>query len=353
MISEELSKKVLTIGCAYNPPKGGIAQVLYNYERLMFRKFQFVANSCEGGFITKLLVLITSLSKVFFLLLFKKDIQIVHIHTASYNSFKRATLFVSFAKIFKRKVVLHIHGGLFKKYYDSNPDKIRKTLDRCDCIVAMSCFWKEWFDGLNIAPRIVVLENVIPKPSIVRWEKSDSRFCLLFLGLITEAKGIYDLVNVINSHRESLDGRLWLRIGGNGESDNLEKIIEDNNLSGLITYEGWADEKKKQQLFSSSDAFILPSYFEGLPMSILEAMSYSLPIISTTVGGIPEVVSENGILVKPGDTDALYAAICSLMEHKESCDKMGHCSLKRVEAHYPENVSKKLSETYCTLLGHI
>ena len=89
--------------------------------------------------------------------------------------------------------------------------------------------------------------------------------------------------------------------------------------------------------------YILPSYNEGLPISVLEAMSYSLPIISTTVGGIPEILKngENGFIMEPGDKDAIYHAIFSLMEDKNLCGEMGRKSFEKVQVHLPTQSQHK------------
>ena len=101
-----------------------------------------------------------------------------------------------------------------------------------------------------------------------------------------------------------------------------------------------------------ADAFILPSYNEGLPISVLEAMSYSLPVISTTVGGIPEILKngENGFIMEPGDKDAIYHAVVSLMEDKSLCKDMGKKSFEKVQVHLPEYVEKQLETLYDSLL---
>ena len=93
-----------------------------------------------------------------------------------------------------------------------------------------------------------------------------------------------------------------------GETERLLTYLADHKLETLVQFEGWVSGEKKHELLSSSDVYILPSYHEGLPISILEAMNYQLPVIATPVGGTAEAVQEgiNGFLVTPGDKDALY-----------------------------------------------
>ena len=100
--------------------RGGVAQVLDIYDKYIFKDFRFIANSGGGGF-RNLRILLVSICRLIKQLLSKREIKIVHIHTASYNSFYRSAIFVSLSKLLGRKVILHIHGGGFKDFYKTNP----------------------------------------------------------------------------------------------------------------------------------------------------------------------------------------------------------------------------------------
>ena len=336
-------KKTITIGCEYNPPKGGIAQVLYNYEKYVFPKFKCITNSGQGNAIYKLWKAISALIQLFFTLLFSKQIKIVHIHTASYNSFRRSAWFVHLGKAMNRKVILHIHGGGFKDFYQSNPQYISKILNKCDCIITLSPKWKKFFKTITTCPMIEVVNNIIAPPTFLQTKRNDEKLHLLFLGLITEQKGIFDLLEVLAGHKNELEGKIVLHIGGNGKIDKLKKIIQTHGLQEFVIYEGWVSGEKKIQLFNISDAFILPSYTEGLPVSILEAISYGLSILSTPVGGIPEVVNEsNGILFEPGNKTEIYNSILKLTKSNINSATIKEQSYK----YLPENIKSQLNTIY-------
>ena len=317
MISKEISNKVLTIGCEYDPPRGGVAQVMYTYSKEVYPEFHCVTNSGNGGAMKKLWQMTAGWMKTACALLFNRNYEIVHIHTASYNSFKRSTYFVTLAKWFKKKVVLHIHGGGFKEYYKTNPKWIKKELLRADYVIALTDTWRQYYqDELGI-PHVATVNNIISNPKIETVEH-DGRLHLLFLGFIVEAKGIFDLTEVIEENKNEWDGKLLLHVGGSHEVERLQRFIKDNGLENLIQYEGWVSGDKKTHLLNLMDAYILPSYTEGLPISILEALSYGNPVITTPVGGIPEVVNEkNGYLFTPGDRQAIYEIINGIIENPE------------------------------------
>lgn len=350
MLSKELSEKVLTIGCAYNPPKGGVAQVMYTYSQEVYPMFQCVVNSANGGAFKKLWQAIHGLIKMAWKLALNKNLRIVHIHTASYNSFKRSSWFVRLAKAMGRKVVLHIHGGGFREYYNTNPRWILKILKKADCVLALTDSWRKFYSDDLQLPNVVTVPNIVSNPQIKEVEH-DGRLHLLFLGFIVEQKGIFDLIEVIKEHKAEWDGKLMLHVGGSHEVERLQSFIKDNGLENLIQYEGWVSGDKKIMLLNLMDAYILPSYIEGLPISILEALSYGKPVITTPVGGIPEVVDEdNGYLLTPGDRKTLFEIINGIIVNPTSLKKKEDNARRSVKENYPENISDILQITYKQLL---
>lgn len=348
-IKKELSSKVLTLGCKYMPPRGGIAQVLWNYHNHIFEDFKFIENSRKSNVAINLLISLWALIKLIFKLLIDRKIKIVHIHTASGVSFLRATIFLKSAKLFKKKVVMHIHGGGFKEYYKSHKSFVEKNLSKCDKIITLSQGWVDFYKSIGFES--VSVENVI-SPPVIAVPEDDGKLHLLYLGLIIDYKGIYDLIDVIAEHQEEFRGKILLHVGGNGETDVLVSKINDHGLEDIVTFEGWVSDEKKVMLMNKCKVFILPSYVEGLPLSVLEAMSYNMAILSTRVGGIPSIVidKKNGFLFEPGDKDAIYSSIKSLVNDNELLEAMSKDNSQQIVDYYPENVAKKLIEIYNSLL---
>lgn len=346
-LSKEISKSILTIGCEYKPvPKGGVAQVLQHYDNLVYPNFKFIANSGEGSKLRKLWIAIGSLLLLIWKCLTDRDIKIVHIHTASYNSFRRSAWFVHIAKLMRRKVILHIHGGGFKDYYATDKEWVSKILNKADGLIVLSEFWKEFFKTIVPSSRITVVENIIDYPQ-KREMKKDGKLHLLFLGLIADAKGIFDLLDVLTQHKSEFEGRVVLHVGGNGEVDRFNQFVAEHNLGGLVSYEGWVSGDKKVDLLNLCDVYVLPSYAEGVPISILEAMSYDMAIVASNVGGIPELVNEtNGIMFNPGDKDAICASLKLLLDTPEKLDDLKRNTSKGVEVHYALNIKQKLNLVY-------
>ena len=135
LISNKICKSVLTIGCQHLPPRGGVAQVLYIYDKYIFTSFNKLTDTCNGSKVIKLWQFLVAFIGLFTKLMSNKQIKIVHIHTSSYNSFIRSSTFVNLAKTMRRRIILHIHGGDFKKFYASSPEKIVSVLNKYYCFI--------------------------------------------------------------------------------------------------------------------------------------------------------------------------------------------------------------------------
>ena len=116
-----------------------------------------------------------------------------------------------------------------------------------------------------------------------------------------------------------------------------------------MSFNGWLSKEETGALLNKTDVFILPSYAEGMPMAILEAMSYSIPVISTNVGGIPEVVlnNETGYIIKPGDLEELYKKTEELILNADKRVLFGENGRKIIETkHNINNYIKSLCGIY-------
>ena len=342
------ARNVLTIGIDYRIVRGGVAAV-ENVYSTFYQPFNHVTTTVTNGQVKKLLVLCKAVLQFLYWMLFHPEIKILHVQGASNASFWRKRIFIYIAKWFNKKVVYHMHGGGFGDFSREHPKAVRRLLEKCDVVIALSDYWKSFFESELDFKNVVVVKNVIAKPVIA--PHKNSCFSLLFLGLLDKNKGIYDLLDCLNEHKSDFSGKLKLFVGGNGEIPKVTQMISKYGLNDIVSFEGWVSGDKKINLLNKVDAYILPSYHEGLPISILEAMSYSLPIISTRVGGIPEIVKDgiNGLLINPGDKKAIYESIVSLMNNKELRENMGKKSKEIVKEHLPIYVESQLKQLYNSL----
>ena len=106
-------------------------------------------------------------------------------------------------------------------------------------------------------------------------------------------------------------------------------MAESLGISSQTVWLGWVRGDEKDKAFREASIFCLPSYAEGFPMSVLDAWSYGLPVITTPVGGIPDVAKdgENMLLFNPGDVDALAECMERMITDKELRDRISRASL--------------------------
>lgn len=167
---------------------------------------------------------------------------------------------------------------------------------------------------------------------------------LLFVGTIGERKGFFDLVKAL----ENIDRHKYeLHVCGEPTNDEARSEFEKckDKLGKNLVFHGFVSGEERDLIYKNSDIMILPSYGEGLPMVILEAFSAGCAVISTNVGAIPEIVrNENGVIIKPGDIDALTEAIMFYIATPENLLNVQHTNYLYSKKFTCEEFIKKMAE---------
>ncbi len=344
-------EKILFVGPRCDKPKGGVAAVLHVYSK-MFSPFLYVESTRGGG----LLKLFFTFIKAFFIYLrymCNSNIQIVHLHSASNGSFYRKGLLAIIAWLFRKKIVFHIHGGGFKAFTSKHGRLVRFVLLKCDIIVCLSEYWKNFFQYELGLSRVFIINNVIERPREDHSLRQDEVCRFLFLGKICDEKGLFDLIDVVSAHQEQLRGHFMLTIGGNGDVMRLISEINCAGIQDMVEYAGFVDGDNKIWLFNESHALILPSYIEGVPVTILEAYSYHLPVISTNVGGIPQILTDGkqGIVINPGDKMKMFSAIQEFIASPQKRISYGNAGYDTCTQHLPMYVKEELGKLYKILIA--
>ena len=349
-------KNTLFIAPNYKKRKGGIASVLGTYS-VNIKNFNFLPSAYFLNKWLNFIFLPLMLINYSFYLLLNRNIKIVHIHGASRGSFYRKYFyFLIGKKVFSKKIIYHIHGAEYHIFF-KQANRILKRLvsnmiNYSDGLIVLSSEWSVYFKENFEQKNIYVVNNIVPyNHRISKPEPEIIKF--LFLGKIGNRKGIFDLLNILSQNVDLFKNDIKLIIGGDGEVNKLKLFIKENNLNKIVEYVGWVSGEKKNELLNSTDVLILPSYNEGLPISLLEAMSYSMPIISTNVGGIPQVLTdlENGRMVEPGDFKQIEEAISFYIENKTKIALHGKNSYEKVQFFFPEKVITNLEYIYNKLLS--
>lgn len=333
--------KVLVIGPSDTKARGGMSTVVADIRNSKVLNSVYDIDIHEsyvdGNILRRLLHSFVAYFK--FLCSYKKY-DLFHIHSASFGSAFRKAHYLKKIKRGNKKAIVHIHGAKFLVFYNELPPKkksrIQNFLNSADKVLALSEDWKEKFQATIGIENCEILNNGIDNEAFIKascdTEVHKNEFVVL--GRLGERKGTYDLIKAVKlAVKTNPDIKIYL--AGDGEIDKVKEIISSNNLDKNFDVVGWVDFEGKFEILSKSSTLILPSYNEGLPMAILEGMAAGKAIISTTVGSIPEVVTEeNGILIEAGDVNALAEALILCSSDVEMLEAMKANNIKKIEQEF-------------------
>jgi glycosyltransferase involved in cell wall biosynthesis len=291
--------------------------------------------------------------------------RIFHVHVTEYWGFRKNMLFIIIAKCLGCKIVVQIHGPRFDTYYDKSSrferNIIHWVLTLADTVFVLSPMWKEFCSRFLPGDKIEVI------PCSVRWEYADvlnqplpdrskhSYVNVLYLGSTGARKGVFDLLKVIPSV-VTTNPNLRFTIAGReekaGEEEQMQAIIREKGLSQWIT-RLCPTQEEILGVYFDADIYVLPTHADAFPQAVLEAMSMGLPVITTRVGGISEMVEEGkgAVLIEPGDLDALKKEILRLAASPDLRAEMGLANRERVRQYFtPLIVSELVDRVYAHLI---
>ncbi|WP_190287812.1 glycosyltransferase family 4 protein [Massilia sp. NR 4-1] len=338
---------------------GGISSVVGVYRDAgLFQRFpiEYIATHRDGGAGRKLRTMGGALWR-FAVLALRGQVALAHVHTASRASFWRKSLFFLIAFLCRIPVLLHLHGAEFHVFYERDCGPLRRWLvraiyNRVSHVVVLSASWRDWVSSISRNPRISVVYNpVVVPPAVADWSQRLPGQTLFF-GRVGQRKGTYDLLAAAASLKAEFPG-LRLDIGGDGEVEHASAEAAALGLQQQVHFLGWVRGDAKAAALARSSIYALPSYNEGLPMSVLEAMAAGLPILSTPVGGIPEAVSDGveGFLVPAGDVAQLTARWRQLLADPALAQRMGAAARHKVQTTFSAQALLPQIESIYLALG--
>lgn len=341
---------------------GGIASVLKILktsgllEQWNIELIQTHTNKSRFFGLNKAYLFACSLLKLTYNFLFG-DIGFAHIHISSRGSFTRKSTVILLCKLCNVPVILHLHGSEFQEFYNNESSALKKlwirtTFDYCDKIIVLSTQWKSWVQTIvREKGKISIIYNAVASAPGIQIERIPRT--VLFLGRLGQRKGVFDLLEASRLLVEEFPD-FKLILGGDGDIKACQKIVNDNFLENNVTIAGWINGDQKEKLLSTSDVFVLPSYNEGFPMSILEAMSAGIPIIASNAGGIPDAITSGieGTLIDAGDVPALYSALRNAFIEREKYQVFSVNAKLKFEQNFSLPViSSQLSSLYSNVLS--
>ena len=355
--------KVVMIG-ADRSVKGGVSAMVNNlYEAGLDRRVEltYIGTMVDGSRARKALQAALALWRFLWAL---PGTDLIHVNMAADASCFRKLIFMRIAAFFGKKILLQEHGGDFSGFYyercgDKTRERVKRGLNLADLCLVLSEEWKDFFSDILPPEKIFVLHNGVPVPQEGKADYSDHR--ALFLGRLCREKGVEELLEAAaKARREVPDFQLIL--GGTWERGNEDLKRRAESLADFVTCPGWVSPKEREELFARCSLFVLPTWFEGQPVSLLEAMAAGLCPAASAVGGIPQVLEGDrrgkasslprgfdgcGVLLPPKDPEALAQALIGLLKDEELRRGIGSRARQRILEEYDiKNTAERLVEFY-------
>ena len=171
---------------------------------------------------------------------------------------------------------------------------------------------------------------------------------MLFLGRLSAAKGIFDLLEAIAALRAAVPD-VRLVCAGDGDRAAVARHAERLGIADAVKFTGWVGPSGKRALLESAAVFALPSYAEGLPVGLLEAMAAGVAVVAAPVGGVPEALVDgvSGFFAAPGDRATLTRLLRKLLLDKPLAARIGAAARESVRLRFaPERALARLEEIY-------
>ncbi|SHE35314.1 Glycosyltransferase involved in cell wall bisynthesis [Bacteroides luti] len=328
--------------------------IIKNNRSVTYTHFEIGKKNHEKGGLFRILRTANNFKNWILFLREKKGCIIHYNFPITRKSALRDPLFMTISKYYSCKLIIHIHGG---NYLQNNETPfwvswiLKGIFSMQTPIIVQSQTEKHIFENKFGAQNVYSLPNCIDLNGTICFERKiniDRPLTVLFIGRIVEAKGI----NYIYEAFKILKERgipFYLIFAGQEEKNNqfINKFV--NTFKEEFCYKGIVLNREKDELLKKSDIFLLPSFYEGLPLSLLECMSFGLTPIVTNVGSISLCVenNENGIIIKDHNSDNIIEAIEQLHNDRNKLYQLGNKSMEKIKNLFdPDKYILKLNEIY-------
>lgn len=300
-------------------------------EEVIFLHFQVGSEGRQETTLQKLVRFLTS-PVAFAAYLLRQKPHIVHFNTSlDFKAYWRDTLYLAVARLLRRKVIYQVHGGaLPDEFFAGNAALtwlLRRVLSLPDVVVLLAQVELAAYQKFVPEQNLEVVANAIDAAALSSGPihaRHGTPLQLTYLGRLAVDKGIFESIEALAILiRKGRD--LRLTIAGDGpEEGSLKGRVAELGLAKHVVFQGPLFGVAKNLLWLSTDVFVFPTYREGLPYSLLEAMAAGAVPITTRVGAIPDVMQDgiHGLLIEAKDPVGLARAIERLDDDRVCLEKM-------------------------------
>lgn len=266
----------------------------------------------------------------------RRRVDVLHVHLAHGGSVVRKALPLAVARWTRVPTVVHAHSYDFAGWFDglrpAVQGLVRRVLVADRWLVLGTRHVGEYASRLRLpAERIAVLNNAVAIPETAVEQSDAPSVHAVSLGRLGVRKGSYDLISAVGALGDDARSRLRVTLAGDGEVDEVRAAVAAAGLGDTIHVADWLDPGARDELLRTAQIFVLPSYDEGLPMALLEAMAYGLAPVTTLVGSISEAITDrvNGLVVAPGRPEQIADALHELLKDADLRADLGTAARSR------------------------
>lgn len=279
--------------------------------------------------------------------------QLTHLHVHFGNP--AATVALIMTHLFPFTFSMTVHGSDI--FYDVTLNLLKEKIEGAHFICCVSHFCLSQLMRISRPEQWKKMEviplGVDPKFFKRKKGKQTSLLQLLTVGRLVSVKGFYLLMEAVRQLREK-GKNISLEIVGEGpEREGLERFVADHALNPHVHFKGALNQKRTLEAYQKADIFCLPSFSEGVPVVLMEAMAMEIPCVATRITGIPELIQDHksGVLVTPASLEALTEALEYLIDDADARQKMGEAGRARILEAY--NLDANIEKLRCAFLQRL
>lgn len=321
-----MSDQIILVVAPSGQAGGGMGRVKdyildFNHDPLPGFTFQGAITRDDRGFLRSIFNTLVLICKIWRLQL-GGHLAAVHINLGDNYSAMRKGVVTLMSRLIGARVLVHFHGvvldtqwrqsGQFMRWLIGIPFRAASTN------IVLGSIWQRWLvNELGVSSdRVTVVANGVPVPhySGRNHLEANAEVNVVFIGNLLERKGVSDLIAACAQLGRHI-GPWRLTLAGGGDIVRYREKVREIGVADRINFTGWIDSSSVAAMLAKADIMVLPSYHEGLPLVILEAIGAGTPVICTPVGAIPEFLKdgETVLFVEPGDVRGLTAALTRLI----------------------------------------
>ncbi len=253
----------------------------------------------------------------------RNDIDVLLLEVYSGRSFFLADLTSLLARSFGIPMILVLHGGNLGEFSARLRVWVKRVLSRADILVAPSPFLAKGLAGIGLPIRVI--PNIVEIANYPFRTRREIRPNLLWMRAFQQLYNPQMAVDVLEAVKRTYPQASLVMAGvDKGLEPEVTRAVKERGLEESVRFPGFLNQKAKVREFSEADVFLNTNHIDNMPVAVVEACAFGLPVVATCVGGIPDLIrnGEEGLLVPDNDVQGMAEAVCSLIENPELAERL-------------------------------